>query len=152
MSERMCKCSAIQQYSQDPRIPISFDERLNEYHLIDAPEPGDILNLTYCFHCGGKLPESKRGDLFHDLDEKELERFRRMLAEADTVEQVVSILGNPDRSFQPTPPSEIDKEVYGRKTTIQQMDYERLSETMAVTVSEYDDGTFDVVYYGKRRE
>lgn len=60
---KLCECKSLDNYSQDPEIPISFDSKFNEYSIDFGPEKEGKIFLKYCFNCGGLLPESKRGEV-----------------------------------------------------------------------------------------
>ena len=149
MTQRRCTCSMIRKYAEDPSMPISFNERFSEYHLPDPRDPGGYIVLTYCFHCGGALPPSKRGDLFHDVDDTEMQKFIDKLEGATTIDDVVDRLGEPDCTIQP-PPTETE-DLYGVKRVNRQLDYTRLSPTVVLTVSEYSDGSIEYGCSGKPR-
>jgi hypothetical protein len=69
---------------------------LNEFHLVHE---GAYALLRYCFICGGRLPESRRGDSFSVPSEAEAEEVRRLIGTVKTLQDVLATLGNPDETF-----------------------------------------------------
>jgi hypothetical protein len=86
-----------ERHAANPKCPIEFDERMNEYHLVFGRH---CLILRYCFWCGGRLLESKRDAYFSTPEEEEIQEVGRLLAAAKTVEDVVRSLGTPDETYQ----------------------------------------------------
>ena len=90
---RICQCGAPEWWIADPHIPVEFDERMNEYGIV---RDGSWTVMRYCFWCGGKLPESKRGDFFTTPSEAELAEVRALLKGCKSHEDVARVLGPPD--------------------------------------------------------
>ena len=90
---RKCECGRLERYAADPMYPIEFDERTNEYQIVYG---GAQIPLQYCFRCGGRLPESTRDSLFTSPDENEMAEIADLFREAQTIDDVVRILGPPD--------------------------------------------------------
>jgi hypothetical protein len=69
--------------------------------------------MRYCFWCGGRLPESKRGTFFTVPDEVELAEIYSLLANSKSLEDVFRIFGPPDETLD-LPGSKIGsgREVY----------------------------------------
>src|SRR5262245_35957738 len=91
--ERACGCGHPDRWVRDPHIPVEFDKRMNEYHLV---RDGARTMMRYCFWCGGRLPESKRGSFFTTPDGGEMAEVESLLQRAKSHEDVVQILGAPD--------------------------------------------------------
>jgi len=93
---RECQCGEPQRWAAKSNSPIEFDARLNEFHLVYQ---GAYGLLRYCFVCGGRLPESRRGELFSQPSETEVEEVRRLIGAAKNLQDVLAALGKPDDTF-----------------------------------------------------
>jgi hypothetical protein len=93
----LCDCRTIEQAVEDPKCPVEFDEQTGEY-FIRCGENGKLL-LYHCFFCGGRLPESKRQQLFAHVDTKELRRLVKLTKDIKTFGQVVSEFGEADEDM-----------------------------------------------------
>ena len=89
-----CECGHPERWVNDPMVPVGFDEEMNEYYV--QLKPGGEAVMHYCFWCGGKLPESRRGSFFTEPSEEEVEEVRLLLREAKSHEDVLRILGPAD--------------------------------------------------------
>ena len=54
-----CKCGMLARLAADPRDPVEFDPRLNEYHILRQGGGGYTL-VYFCPYCGGHAPKSER--------------------------------------------------------------------------------------------
>jgi len=130
-----CKCGMPERWVADPKYPVEFDKLTNEYHL--ACEDG-IAVMRYCFWCGGRLPESKRGDLFSTPGKEEEQEIQRLLSTAKTVDAVLQVLGKPDETF------EWDEATYGISPDVlrwkQTLHYSSRWKTLILVVMEMPDG------------
>ncbi len=91
--ERACECGHPDRWVVDPHFPVEFDEKMNEYQLVHE---GARAVMHYCFWCGGRLPESKRGSFFTTPDAAEVAEVESLLRGAKSHEDVLHILGPPD--------------------------------------------------------
>ena len=147
---KTCDCKSIDNYSKDPEVPISYDSKFNEYSINFVSDNGGKVFLRYCFSCGGALPESKRCDYFTNPDETLIVKYKNMLKDVKNADDIICILGEPDSQIDLPSIREEDKEIYGMKQQKRQFDYEKLSDSFILSVSEYIDGTFDYVFFGKQ--
>jgi hypothetical protein len=132
-------CGALQRSAADPTVPITFDPGLNEFHLT-CENSAKCLIMSYCFHCGGRLPESRRSELFaHPLTEDE-NSVRDKLSGVITVQDVIAAIGPPD--------SEVDIETENAR---RYLIYTRAWKSVDVTVCEHVDGTISYCWSGKIR-
>jgi hypothetical protein len=92
---RKCQCGVVERNAKNPYVPVTFDEELNEYHLTHYDQDSYSM-LYYCFFCGGKLPESKRGTFFEEMDPKEVTEFSRLAEQVSDVKSMRAVLGEPD--------------------------------------------------------
>jgi hypothetical protein len=88
-----CDCGALDRAAKDPDLPIEFDARLNEFHLVHGR--GRRL-LYHCWSCGGKAPESLRDTLFARISREEQHRLLALVADVTTVSDLIARLGKPD--------------------------------------------------------
>lgn len=149
MNSEICKCGVLEIYVKDPSIPIKYNEKLNEYYISFGENGSGTLIMSYCPNCGEKLPESKRADNYMEIDEEFSKYYMKILEYANSIEDILEKLGEPDNVIQPPRPSEIDIEVYGMKEMKRQLDYTNLSETTVLSVADYADGSFDLCFFGK---
>ena len=92
-----CTCGMPANWAANPVYPVEFDEITNEYHLSCKSR---IAVMRYCFWCGGRLPASKRGELFTTPSEEEKEEVQRLLSNAESAEDAVRLFGPPDESHE----------------------------------------------------
>jgi hypothetical protein len=145
-----CKCGGLARMAEDPKDPIEFDARLNEYHIIHKGNGGYSL-VYYCPLCGGRAPASKRSSLFQRLDDFERRRLSELTKDLRTVQEVVAAFGQPDVR-RPVGMTIIRPEIEGVPETAQSfpaMTYSRLSETANVYVSVYPDDKVSVSFQPK---
>src|SRR4051795_12035629 len=58
-----CDRKTVEELAAQPKSPITFNEKLNEYHLVSGN--GKVhYRMYFCFFCGGQLPESERAGFF----------------------------------------------------------------------------------------
>jgi hypothetical protein len=99
----LCQCPFLRHLAADPDVPIQYDPRLNEYHIVGT------LSLTMIYHCpfcGGRAPKSLRPFQFHYLPETERQRLENLMTGLDSLESIVSKLGAPTIDLDPGKPSE----------------------------------------------
>jgi hypothetical protein len=97
--DRACECGWFERAAAEPRVPIEFDERLGEFHLLyDTPDQplGGRLTFYYCPFCGCRAPESKRATLFAILTQEEISRLEGLCDGLTTLAAVRAKLGEPD--------------------------------------------------------
>jgi hypothetical protein len=95
---QFCRCSQPKRWISDPYVPIVFDKQMNEFHLRHGLSGNDYFVLYYCFFCGGKLPESKRGMNYVEPDMEEVGVIAEVMSRADNSQIMRAILGEPDRT------------------------------------------------------
>jgi len=95
-NEVHCECGKPAKYAADPMIPVEFDEKMNEYHLV---RDGAKTIMRYCFWCGGRLPDSKRDLFFTKPSESEKAEVSELLKAAKSHDDVLRILGPADELF-----------------------------------------------------
>lgn len=90
---RHCQCGDPARWLNNPKYPIEFDEKMNEYHLV---RDGAKILMRYCFSCGGRLADSNRHLLSTTPSESEILEVRDLLKDAKSHEDVLRILGPAD--------------------------------------------------------
>lgn len=142
-----CDCGYPARWAANPNVPLRFDERFQEFHLLERDD-GAYLILRYCFWCGGKLPESKRPDFFTKPEEAELAEIASLLKETKTAGEALAALGPPDHTFDGEPESGTavdDKVVRWRR----QHSYTSRWKSLHLTLLEMPDGSFERMTSGK---
>ena len=135
-----CDCGSLGTWASDPKLPINFDASLNEYHLIT--HSGRYAKIFYfCPACGRRTPESRRGELFTEPLQGDVDELMGRLRGAKTIAQVIDILGEPDQRAGPLTHSREDKAIYGYRDTKQSLVYTSLSPSACLFVQEYEDST-----------
>jgi hypothetical protein len=162
VTEVSCTCKYLSDGAADPNTPIRFDPDLNEYSIVYWFGGGDeygSMSIYHCPWCGGRTPESRRGDLFASVPESEYERLRELTAGIEALDDAFRILGNPSRDEPTTPPpgytppTERDE-----KSTwpVRVLTFENLSEVAEIQVALLSDNltqvTFGPKYIGPLRK
>ena len=91
-----CDCGVLERLSKEPGVPIVYDPELNEYH-IQTPDGGRNMMMHHCFFCGGRLPKSRRADLFMHITDDERLRLWAMLKDTQFLPDLLAAFGPPDR-------------------------------------------------------
>ena len=148
-TEEPCDCGTLQNAADDPNLPIEFDEKLNEFHLVYGNK--GQFNLYHCFFCGGKAPDSKRYLLFATLSDEERHRLIKLTKSLKTLGETIATLGEPDRDddagaivgFPETEDSPPKEQAY------RVLVYENLSDVANVNVTVYPNERVGVWFVGK---
>lgn len=91
-----CECDRVRWAANEPRVPIAFDAKLGEYHLERRDDDGYEI-VFFCPFCGGRTPETKRGELFQFVSQAEKDRLAETYFEPlRTIDDVRRELGEPD--------------------------------------------------------
>ena len=152
VTEISCTCKYLSDGAADPNTPIRYDPYLNEYSIIywfgGGGEHGS-MSIYHCPWCGGRTPESRRGDLFSSVAESEDDRLRELTAGIKALNDAFRILGNPSRdeptTLPPgyTPPTERD----GKSSRpLRVLTFENLSEVAEIQVALLSDNSTQVTY------
>lgn len=146
-----CDCRWFDRAAKNPDIPITFDERMNEFHLMQIDGNGHS-SLYHCPFCGGRAPESLRKTFFRTVSHDESARLHLHTKEIKTEDELIALLGPPDTEYEigggmTKPGSEIEPDetfVNGRRLV-----YRNLSETADVNVRIDRYGQLRFSYTGK---
>jgi hypothetical protein len=134
----------------DPKNPVEFDPRLNEYHLMQKNDGGYSL-IYFCPWCGGEAPDSQRGSLLHSLTDSERQRLAELTKNLRTEQEVIATLGEPDRR-QPggmrfTVPENGDESETTQSCQV--LTYTRMSDLADLNVLVYPTGKVGISFHGK---
>jgi hypothetical protein len=135
--------SVLNRYIGEKGFPIIFKIDQNEYDIVYSNiVNGDIVTtevpLKYCPWTGQRLPPSKRDRSFGTVSPEDAKRIQSKVNGLGTLDQVRQAFGNPDvksGAFQ------------GVK---ERWTYTNILTTADVTFSELEDGSLQVMWYGKR--
>jgi hypothetical protein len=134
-NERRCECGMPERWAAHSNVPVAFDPRMNEYHLVY--EKAQMI-MRYCFWCGGRLPESRRAEFFSTLDPAEQAEVRALLADARNIDDVLRVLGEPDKRCRwKDRPEDLYPPVVRWKQTLS---YSERWKTFVLQVQELPDG------------
>ena len=102
VKSRQCTCGFLERVVAEPGIPIVFDERTNEYHVVhNAKDRGGHTIIYHCPFCGGAAPRSKRGSLFATITSDEARRLHELASGLRTINDAITRLGKPDEDHDP---------------------------------------------------
>jgi len=126
---------------------------MNEYHLSHY-DHGSYSVLYYCFFCGGKMPESKRGTFFEEPDPLEVAEFSRLAEQVSDVKSMREVLGEPDSIHHWTDPKDEEgkrlAKAYGiRRSYKTSYSYDSRWKTIDAGFNEEDNGHIYYVIGGK---
>jgi hypothetical protein len=141
---KSCSCNQMVKLAEAPDSAITYDSRMNEYH-----SPRCII--YYCLCCGGRMPESKRSDLFIEPDSNEMKDFRSKVRGLKTLEEVIATIGSPDWVVEPPPLTESEKAIYGGKSVKKQISFTTPWKTLTATVCLMEDGELQFSASGKQK-
>jgi hypothetical protein len=145
-----CTCGGLARMADDPKDPVEFDPKLNEYHIPRQGNGGYSL-VNFCPLCGGKAPASKRGSLFQRLDHAEQQRLFELTKDLHTAQDVVAALGEPD-ARRPLGMMVFATEKEGAPQTTQSypmMIYSKLSDSADVHVTVYPTDKVGITFQSK---
>ena len=89
-----CDCRSLERWSKEPSVPIVFEEKLNEYHILGSN--GAKIMIYHCPFCGGRTPRSHRDELFMHITHVETERLKDLTRDLKTLDDVLNAFGSPD--------------------------------------------------------
>lgn len=129
-----CTCGSIAAWAAAPELPVTYDERLNEYEM-----PGYFF--YFCVVCGGRMPESKRDSFFTEPTDADDADFRARTEKLKSLEDVIATFGPPDDESGPMRFSEEDKDIYGKMDVKRTLIYAHVWESLRAYFQEMEDGT-----------
>jgi hypothetical protein len=142
-----CHCGTVESLASNRQSPIRYDEKLNEYNLVSGD--GEVhYRLYFCFFCGGKLPASRRADLFTDPSAEEMEDVAKILGKVKSMQQARQVLGAPDETVQ-APECSLGDDGKSGASYKKQHRYVRRWKTLDLIIREREDGSIDGAFTGK---
>jgi len=150
VTDQPCGCGYLQRASEEPSIPIVFDEEMHEYHV--AHSSGGGWSVVYhCPWCGGVAPDSRRASFFAVITQEESDRLRRLTGGLRTVEEAIAALGQPDEddpqgTTMKTPGTDAEPP---RVATYRTLTFHGLSETVEVDLIDYGPRGIGFSFRGK---
>lgn len=99
MRSQECGCGVWEKRANDPFFPIWYNAKTNEYILLFGRIAANAVTIIFCPSCGGRMPKSRRGDLFTIPIDEELTEARALLEQVNDVDAMRSLLGEPDAVF-----------------------------------------------------
>lgn len=159
VTEQSCACHYLAHAADDPRSPIVFDPKLNEYNFEYTSPCSDeacavgkaYLRIYHCPFCGGAAPESKRNLLFAVISPEEQRRLNELLSGIKSVEDAFRVLGTPDHD-DPHGLTVQQREREGTAPTrrsYRSLTYSQLSDTAEVILTDYRADGVHVALQGK---
>ena len=147
-TDEPCECSTLQEYVDDPDVPIVFDEKMSEYHIVHREGEGYLV-IQHCPFCGGKAPESKRERFFTRLPAGEIQRLAGIIRPLKTLDELIAAFGPPDAdmalgSMEFKPEKDRKPSEAAAYRTVR---YHGLSETAEVDVRIHPDGRVAGIWY-----
>ena len=135
---KLCRCGLLDCWAALPSTRVALEPVRQEYTI--KAGKGDSFILRHCPGCGGRLPQSLRSKEFASLSTADRLRCRALLKDAQSLDQVISILGQPDAAGEvPSATRERARRI-GAKCPLRFARYTRLSPKMALTVVEIEGG------------
>lgn len=89
-----CACIWLHRAADDPKIPVTFNAELNEFHLLKT---GGYLLLYYCPFCGRRAPKSLRDTFFAHIPPEEEARLNDLSKDFKTFDDVRAAWSTSDR-------------------------------------------------------
>lgn len=95
-----CTCGALARYAAKPKLPIIFDEKMNEYQIDHTAPDGTriLMQIYHCFFCGGVASKSRRAEMSALVSRDEFERLSSLIGEIAKPEEIEPILGPPEHN------------------------------------------------------
>lgn len=140
-----CDCGLPSKCAEDPNVPVGFDAELKEYFI--QSHDGGVWVMYYCFFCGGRMSESKRGDEFLAPSESELQEIHSLVRNIKTAKDMVEVLGEPDEvvGYSENQHNEFEMKLYDVEAWKKRYFYRERWETFNLIVHESIDGK--LVYF-----
>ena len=153
MDVRLCRCGVWEKRAKDAFFPIWYNAKTNEFVLLFGKIAANAVIIFFCPSCGGRMPKSRRGDLFTIPIDEELVEARALLEQVDDIASMRSVLGEPDAVFDGF------KDEYGEPLRnpdgpdlIRQYTYSSRWKTLSVSIQEYEDATLQFFFMGQPKD
>jgi len=143
----ICGCNKMNDWASLPESCVGYNQEYEEYYLRNTD--GSRIVMRFCACCGGRLPESKRGDFYTRPDEAEIKALKTVLAGAQSISDVITRIGLPNKRFRPAARTETEKRIYGKKNVFDELHYTQLGNTFDLIVQEREGEELLLFYFGK---
>lgn len=141
----ICTCDALMRFSALHGSNVHFDSSLNEHVLVFGD--GGKIFFYFCPECGGKLPPSRRSELFCEPSFEEMAKMRNKLQSVQNLQEVKHLLGEPDIVREL--PLELDPS-FGKPSKTAWF-YERHTKTFSVLIQTMTDGSIRISFPRKEQ-
>ena len=143
----LCRCGKLDQWAKNPALPVRFYFKQNTYHLF-LKEHNRVMAIYFCPACGGGTGLLKKIDQMPRPEEKDMKDIMQRLRGLTTIEQVIQILGEPDKRHGPMTSPQQEKQIYGIKDTKQSLIYKFPAKSLMLYVCQYEDDTLGFSFSG----
>lgn len=157
LNREICHCGVVARAVADNDLPIEYSNEQQRYYITGVNH--DKLSFSNCFACGGSLIDSgaaqgvnfsKQHNKFHQIDNSELVQIRALIEHAKTIDELITILGEPDDlRIDSVKHSHKDKEIYQYKDVLKQANFSKNFQTVNLIAQELEDGKLQIAYAGK---
>ena len=147
----ICTCDMPERWAKDPEFPIEFDPAMNEYYILFGKNSGGKYFISFCPDCGGKMPESKRGEYFMEPLESEVLQMRKLLKNIKDPDSMRKILGEPDDIWNPSQENEDEIHFYDVEKFKTQYTYSSKWQSIDLYIDEKEDGSVSFFWAGKEK-
>jgi hypothetical protein len=151
MTERPCACGLPEKWAKDPRVPVRFDARTNEFSIVYESRGQGEWVMRYGPSCGGSMPESRRGSLFTEPDDAEVGEITELMRGVGDVAAMREVLGEPDQISDWDSTEELEQEarLYGTQRWTRAFTYGSRWTSLVLFVHEFEDGSVTYGYHGR---
>lgn len=146
-----CNCGNPEYWIKDSSVPIKFDKKMNEYYIPHGTEMKSLLVMYYCFFCGGKLPDSKRGSFFTNPSRKEVKEMLSIVKNITDEKEMERLLGEPDLIHRWNKNDEDLFKIYKSRRFKKQFTYSKKWKSLVLILSLSKNGKFEVNYSGQEK-
>ena|ERR1017187_3343332 len=147
---RKCKCHALDEWTALSGSCLGYNSQYDEYYLLTTD--GSRIILHFCPLCGGRLPDSKRGNFFSTPNESELRNVKQILKSVDCIDDVIKAVGLPDQRSGKVHRNDTEKNIYGQKDILETLRYTRLSDTFDLVVQQREGNDLLILFFGKPKK
>lgn len=148
---KSCRCHLLEVMAEHDEFPIRYCDRTQTFQLVYLSGSGR-MRLSYCFECGGKLPDAIEPTRSQP-DPREQVEAETIMSQAKSLEEIAAVLGSPDETFPWTnvPIGDIfedladrfpDQYAHARKWK-QCLRYSKRWPSLLLDIYEYEDGTIE---------
>src|SRR5262249_27391535 len=134
--QEMCACGVLAKAANDPDVPIEYDLEFRQFRLW---ADGRYVVMYYCPSCGGRLADSVLR-VRRPID-AEATRIADKIRNAQSLQEVITVLGEPDERGGPIVSDFCPVNVKGTLT------YRSLSPDIVLEVRELENGQLLCGYF-----